>query len=80
MKNIMKSLFIIVTVVILSMSVIVSADTTNRQKITVKIIEANQEYIEIILINKGKEDFYYFRGFTLKELIGEKKKKGIYME
>lgn len=76
MKNIMKPLFIIVTVMILSMGVTVSAHTTNRQKIIVNIMEANQEYIEIILVNKGKEDFYYFRGFTLKELIGEKKEKG----
>ena len=46
--------------------------TTNPKKVTVEIIESNEEYIEIALINKGEEYFHYWGGFVLKKLNGHK--------
>lgn len=46
--------------------------TTNPKKVTVEIIESNEEYIEIALINKGEEYFHYWGGFVLEKLNGHK--------
>ena len=46
--------------------------TTKLQKVTVEITKVNKEYIEIILVNTGKEYFPYWGGFTLEKLEQQK--------
>lgn len=74
MKKIIKSLFIAGGIgdMVLAIGTMVSASTADLQEVTVKIIEANKEDIEIILVNNGKEYFYYLGGFALKKLKGQK--------
>lgn len=46
--------------------------TTKLQKVTVEITKVNKEYIEIILVNTGKEYFCYWGGFTLEKFNQQK--------
>lgn len=46
--------------------------TTTPRKVIVEITKVNKEYIEIILVNTGKDYFYYWGGFTLEKLKEQK--------
>ena len=45
---------------------------TRLQKVNVEIKKVNEEYIEIILVNTGKEYCPYWGGFTLEKLKQQK--------
>lgn len=43
------------------------SEITKLQKVNVEIKKVNEEYIEIILVNTGKEYCPYWEGFTLEK-------------